>query len=241
MHGRFRRFQQFTAIELPTLPVKVRRVKFTGVDCVLPVEQVEPSWRVTKLPLTTEVCHLCSWQFPSSNSMQQWCSFANYENQQQKHLWPSMRFMEITPFINPLCTTGTSKNYQESLKISSVVGLQHQGTIKCNWSSHNEEHRKSQFSYWSSYVSARCHLVGKDPAKWTKIGSCTMTMWLVKPPVQCSSFWWRNELQQSPNYRILQISLCATSAISQDPRLDSKVILYLKKKFNTIMQHISQP
>jgi hypothetical protein len=43
MHGRFRRFQQFTAIELPTLPVKVRRVKFTGVDCVLPVEQVEPS------------------------------------------------------------------------------------------------------------------------------------------------------------------------------------------------------
>jgi hypothetical protein len=65
IHGRIRRFQQFTAIQLTALPVKVRRVKFTGVACAT-------------IGCTAEACHQCSWQFPSSNSTQKLCSFANY-------------------------------------------------------------------------------------------------------------------------------------------------------------------
>jgi len=48
-------------------------------------------------------------------------------------------------------------------------------------------------------VSAGCHLVGgKNPAKWSKIGSCTMTMCLVKLPLQWSSFWCRTKLHHPP-------------------------------------------
>jgi hypothetical protein len=48
--------------------------------------------------------------------------------------------------------------------------------------------------------------------------------------------------QQSSNYRIHQISLHATSVTSQGPRPDSKVIiLHMQKKFNRLLQHVSEP
>jgi hypothetical protein len=69
-----------------------------------------------------------------------------------------------------------------------------------------------------------------------------MTTCLVKLPLQCSSVWCRTKLQQSSNHLTHQISLHATSVTSQGPSPDSKVIiLYLQKKFNRILQHVSEP
>ena len=99
------------------------------------------------------------------------------------------------------------------------------------------------FSTEILYVSAGCNLVGKKtPAKWSKIGSCTITTCLVKLPLHCSSFWWRTEQQRSSNYIIHQLSLPATSVTSQGPIPGSEfTILHLQKKFNRILQHVSEP
>jgi hypothetical protein len=52
----------------------------------------------------------------------------------------------------------------------------------------------------------------------------------------------QNQIASPSNYLIHQISLHATSVTSQGPSTDSKVIiLHLQKKFNRILQHVSEP
>ena len=131
----------------------------------------------------------------------------------------------------------TIKNHK---KVSSVVGLQCQGT-KCSQRSHNEAHSKTHFLYWSSPSVCRMPFSGTKPQRNGKK--------LDPPPWQCvftncpcSAADFGTELQRCPNYLFHQISLRAISVTSQGPRPDSKVIiLHLQKKFNRILQHVSQP
>ena len=150
---------------------------------------------------TAEGCHQRLWQFPSPNEMQKSHSFANYKMQRPKFIIPSMRFIETKLFKNPPRTTGVSdlKIIKNHKKMIAVVGMQCQGTTKCSQKPHSAEHSKSHFLYWNSLSLCRMPFGGgkKNPAKWSKIVSCTTTC-LVKLPLQCSSFWCRTKLHHPP-------------------------------------------
>jgi hypothetical protein len=105
----------------------------------------------------------------------------------------------------------------------------------------HEAQSTAHFLYWSSL--SVCHSVGgKNPSKMVKNWILHHDTVPCQTPLQCSSFWWRTKLQQSSNYLIHQISLHATSVTSQGTKPDSTVIiLYMQKKFNRILQHVSQP
>ena len=171
--------------------------------------------------------------------------FWDHKMQRQTLIIPSVKFIETKLFNNPLCTTSMCdlkiiKNH----KLISVVGLQCQGTTKCSQRVHTATHNKSHFLYWNSLSVCRMPFGGgkKNPVKWSKNGSCTTTTCLVKLHLQCSSFWWRTEQQRSSNNLNHQISLHVNSVTSQGPRPDSKVIiLHMQKKFNRILQHVSEP
>jgi len=92
-------------------------------------------------------------------------------------------------------------------------------------------------------VSAGCHLVGgKKPSKMVK--NCVLHHDNVpcQTALAVQQLLVQNQTAPPSNYVIHQISLHATSVTSQGQSPDSKVIiLHLQKKFNRILQHVSEP
>lgn len=113
--------------------------------------------------------------------------------------------------------------------------------------SHVRSSRPSMMQIWSWVCPCRINsefwwmLFGrKGHRSGETIGSWIMTMHLVTPPLQCNSFWCRNQFKLSPSHCFLQISLHASSGSSQDSRLGWQVIFLWSNQTESNSRSYSQ-